>query len=467
MGATHYLGTPLTVAGVTAHGADIATLHPNPQLLLDKWARARRDGGRFSFSTSKQSQDTTDPRRDTLREVSEAARRAATLPETISRRILAHLPAAAGWPEAQEDPGIAARLVVMETTSPLALHLSRSNPLENAAVCLHRLWGVPCLLGSGLKGAARTAALYRMAEDHPGLVESPGEKGAIHQVRWNVDGLPGAQREAARRRVLLYALAYGLSPEDGDLGRAARAQELEARARTLEVLAPLMAQTGIDPRSWPEQWAGGVVFWDALPAPARGEGVDARVEMDVLTAHQPGWYRGGTSPSETEAPIPIPFPVIRGAFTFALSKRRAGDGWGAPFDALLNAAGPGPDPLASAMADLVHALEDWGVGAKTAAGYGRFKIDAARTREVGQGTGPGPTEEEEYAALEFEEAHLTGLPSYQHLRGNALSDAQQSLAAALAHLKDERPRVWRLVLPLIEAAVDKKSRSLKNAMREG
>ncbi len=45
-----------------------------------------------------------------------------------------------------------------ETSSPLTLHLSRSNALENAGLALHPVYGFAYLPGSGLKGMARSAA---------------------------------------------------------------------------------------------------------------------------------------------------------------------------------------------------------------------------------------------------------------------------------------------------------------------
>ncbi len=42
--------------------------------------------------------------------------------------------------------------------TPLTLHLSRAIALENVGLCLHPVYGFPYLLGSGLKGLARTYA---------------------------------------------------------------------------------------------------------------------------------------------------------------------------------------------------------------------------------------------------------------------------------------------------------------------
>jgi CRISPR-associated protein Cmr6 len=44
------------------------------------------------------------------------------------------------------------------TTGPLTLHLARASALENAGICLHRVYGFAYLPGSGLKGLARAYA---------------------------------------------------------------------------------------------------------------------------------------------------------------------------------------------------------------------------------------------------------------------------------------------------------------------
>lgn len=51
-----------------------------------------------------------------------------------------------------------ARVRNAKTTSALTMHLSRASALENAGICLHRIYGFVYLPGSGLKGMARAFA---------------------------------------------------------------------------------------------------------------------------------------------------------------------------------------------------------------------------------------------------------------------------------------------------------------------
>ncbi|WP_408888650.1 type III-B CRISPR module RAMP protein Cmr6 [Myxococcus faecalis] len=83
---------------------------------------------------------------------------------------------------------------------------------------------------------------------------------------------------------------------------------------------------------------------------------------DVLTVHQRGWYGTAESwPNDYESPNPVAFLSVRpgGRFLVALS------------------VAPGADEetlrlLRWAADRLCEALRDWGVGGKTAAGYGRL-----------------------------------------------------------------------------------------------
>lgn len=160
-----------------------------------------------------------------------------------------------------------------------------------AAVCLHRMWGVPRIPGSALKGVARAHASLE------------GE--------WT--------REQIER-------CFGSEPE-------------------AKPLTP-----------------GTVAFYDALPVGGKFE-----LAMDVLTPHHQGYYegKGKEPPVEWEDPIPVTFlSVANTRFVFSIGA--------------LPVPGEKPDAkkdarrLDEAVALLKSALENHGVGGKTAAGYGYF-----------------------------------------------------------------------------------------------
>ena len=99
---------------------------------------------------------------------------------------------------------------------------------------------------------------------------------------------------------------------------------------------------------------GRVVFYDAIP-------VDGKFEMalDVLTPHHREYYEGREPPADWEDPIPHTFlTVVATTFEFWL---------GARSDAERDR-----EALARAHSALKEALQETGIGAKTASGYGRF-----------------------------------------------------------------------------------------------
>lgn len=118
--------------------------------------------------------------------------------------------------------------------------------------------------------------------------------------------------------------------------------------------------------------AGSVVFHDALWIPH--DGATLPLALDVMTVHHAKYYgadsKDDTPPADSDDPNPIPFVTAQGSYLIALE-------------------GP-PAWTDAAMAILKMALSSEGIGAKTAAGYGRLSLDytseklaaAARVKEA-------------------------------------------------------------------------------------
>lgn len=102
-----------------------------------------------------------------------------------------------------------------------------------------------------------------------------------------------------------------------------------------------------------QESSGYVTFHDALWIP---HGDKLPLDLDVMTVHHPDYYQGtGSPPADWDNPNPVAFLTARGQY-------------------LLAATGP-EEWLDAAMTILADALEKDGIGAKTAAGYGRMKVD--------------------------------------------------------------------------------------------
>jgi len=103
------------------------------------------------------------------------------------------------------------------------------------------------------------------------------------------------------------------------------------------------------------QRAGAVVFHDAWPTEW------PRLLVDIVNCHHSKYYGGQDAPGDWENPVPVYFLAVGPGqrFSFAASKRRA--------DA--------PDELVALAREwLAGALTHEGAGAKTAAGYGAFRL---------------------------------------------------------------------------------------------
>ncbi len=116
--------------------------------------------------------------------------------------------------------------------------------------------------------------------------------------------------------------------------------------------------------------AGRFIFFDAVPV------APVSLTVDVMTPHMGDWYASGGSikgtnpsvlPADWHDPNPVHFLAVKRAHLLVvLAPRR-------PADA----------ELVPALFDhLVHALAFIGAGAKTAAGYGRFKPDPAAEADL-------------------------------------------------------------------------------------
>jgi CRISPR-associated protein Cmr6 len=114
-----------------------------------------------------------------------------------------------------------------------------------------------------------------------------------------------------------------------------------------------------------QEKAGTVCFFDAIPLNGQAEYV-----LDIMNPHYPDYYRSLQSshiekPSNDQQPNPVTFlTVTNTTFSFALAPRN-------PDDA---------GDVEKVKEWLQEALGNYGVGGKTSAGYGYFKVGQAHTR---------------------------------------------------------------------------------------
>lgn len=214
--------------------------------------------------------------------------------------------------------GLASRLLVGHGNS----------SATDVGITVHHTWGVPVIPGSALKGLLAHYVDTVYGPEDPAL--PPWEQPGPERARADYQGVTWRGRRIERGPGAAYRALFGAPDAQ---------QDEEMRERCFDAGAS----------------AGLVTCHDALYVPSSVDD-DRPFADDVLTVHQKAYYdsSGGSWPNDYDSPNPVAFLTVRpGArFLFALS-------------------GPGDwTDLAERL--LRDALEKWGVGAKTSAGYGRL-----------------------------------------------------------------------------------------------
>ncbi len=210
-----------------------------------------------------------------------------------------------------------------ETAGPLTLHLARASVLENAGICLHPIYGFVYLPGAGLKGLARAYAE---------TVWFPA------QYRGDVNGQPADDEEKAKATAAwrCIELIFGWAPRSDDK-KDWRPDAIPPHAEGETAAAGQVVFHEAWPRKWPQ------------------------LHCDIVNNHHGSYYQEGQAPGDWDAPVPVYFLCVPAGveFAFALAKRslQVED-----------------TTVTLATTWLKEALQTEGFGAKTAAGYGEFRV---------------------------------------------------------------------------------------------
>lgn len=172
-----------------------------------------------------------------------------------------------------------------------------------------------------------------------------------------------------------------------------------------------------------QESAGYVTFHDALWMP---QGDKVPLDLDVMTVHHPDYYQAkdNAPPADWDNPTPIAFVSAHGRFFLAIT---------------------GPEEwVTTAMGILKEALEQDGIGAKTAAGYGRMNVSARpRPQRVSW--------ESMIRGLHFGNAGDIVPRVLQSLSGNERRRAADAIISSLGKkgLKTKKDKEWvKLLLEL-------------------
>lgn len=207
-----------------------------------------------------------------------------------------------------------------------------SGVFENGNLALDRFSGIPYIPGSAVKGCARRFAIHALAE------APPNEKQALLEDIAAVFGWGDQDWKSGRKK-------------NKDSSEGEFYSDFEPSCGTeWEALKALF-------KNKPAQSSGQVAFLPAFPVDG-----DPGIDLDIVTGHHTNYYKGGPPvATDTEEPVPVIFPAVsafkKPNFLFGLLPLHSQN-----------------HPLAEkARTWLKQGLETFGIGAKTAAGYGWFK----------------------------------------------------------------------------------------------
>ncbi len=233
----------------------------------------------------------------------------------------------------------------------LAVGLGGDHPLENGFT-FHRVYGVPYLPGSALKGLARA---WRFAQ----IAQACG-----------IEPLGDPDRVKAARE------GNGLTHLDAleEVLEVASGRDVADAVRVAVDRVPEELRTPLISLDWTKVWQeardfrlafgsaavrGRVGFLDALPDGPDGAGL--RFELDGVTPHYGPYYRGNGSepPADWYSPVPSHFLTV---------------GAGSPFGFVLYGSDEG---LVACAAGWLREALAWGAGGKVSAGYGAMTVGSA------------------------------------------------------------------------------------------
>ncbi len=167
--------------------------------------------------------------------------------------------------------------------------------------------------------------------------------------------------------------------------------------------------------------AGPVAFLDGLPVG------NWAIQLDVMTPHYGGWYRGERLPDDTESPVPIGFLSLQAGSVFEAALVARNDAGARHLDGIVE--------------DLRLGLDELGLGAKTAAGYGVFALEVVLPSAADPADVVAVVSEERRSGVEPRESAEAAAVRAQisSLRRHEVSGRLQALAAAI----ERRPQSER------------------------
>jgi len=251
-----------------------------------------------------------------------------------------------------------------ETKARLSVGFGNTTPLETG-LTLHRLYGVPYLPGTALKGLCRSwaleelAAKYRIPRLQPleikNLHDSKPKKLTPLELLEKLVLFPGVGKDARTLQKELKKIQAEMQKTWQDVqGKGYPEPALNSNQKS--VFDVWEAEESCQYRQifGSQECRGEVCFYDAFPK------VDKQLfQLDIINVHYQPYYgsEGQEPPADYYSPVPNYFLTVAPEVTFQL---------------LLTSLDR--ELLDKAAAWLTEALATFGLGAKTALGYGEMAV---------------------------------------------------------------------------------------------
>lgn len=276
------------------------------------------------------------------------------------------------------------------------------NPTLESGIMLHHLYGFPCIPGTEVKGLLHHVAEMQLMEKNYGTPEQKWQ--ALEEIpritkTLLTEGLAtllAFLTDLRRIRALFGSIHLEQGKRKIKDPETQREREIPTGPETPKsLLEPLYiklksAEAARASEPWKGIYAvlqelfdshtGGVLrFYDAIP----GEDQTNLLELDVLTPHYPDYYKdedGKISPSDDQSPNPVLFLAVRPGIKFHFYYRselarisRFNDDEAKAIKQVLGEGAEAEEKINREVESwLKTALSEWGIGAKTTAGYGYF-----------------------------------------------------------------------------------------------
>ncbi|MEW6364127.1 MAG: type III-B CRISPR module RAMP protein Cmr6 [Acidobacteriota bacterium] len=263
-----------------------------------------------------------------------------------------------------------------------------TNPALETGITLHQLLGFPFIPGSAVKGLLHHVAEMDLMEEPDPIPDAPPQVGT---------GAPPPGLLAAIARAKLVRALFGSlfierhvdksKNEYGPMTPCSRLRQWKARiieANEHQPGSPWHQVFGdISVLTGTTATGGMVTCYDAVPAPDTKAMQNEVLQVDILNPHYPDYYKDpSTQPTDKQNPTPVYFLTVRPATSFefyfqldCMPREPARD----------DAEKERSDALCLWSEDdvrhmlkrwLQQGLQLWGIGGKTAAGYGHFAFRA-------------------------------------------------------------------------------------------